>query len=105
MHRRGIGPRETLAERVATTRARTATSPPPSPPPEPAHGPAPPVRHAWYDGRHGRQACLVLRWRRTTPEAPWEGYIAVAAPDPTGDGWGLVTMWVSAGLLERSGAP
>lgn len=102
MRRRGTVPRETLAERVANTRARTAHAP--APELEPAHDRPPTVRHAWYNGRHGRQACLVLRWRRLAPEAPWEGYVALAAPDTSGDGWELVTMWVSAGLLERADA-
>ncbi|WP_133241242.1 hypothetical protein [Nocardioides gansuensis] len=78
---------EPLAQRVANTRARQD---PPA---------APEVRHCWYVGPCGRQAALLLSWRRTTPDAPWEGYIAVVAPDEAG-GWSLVTMWVSAAMLE-----
>lgn len=65
---------------------------------QPHQGPTPPpVKHCWYDGPDGRQAALLLDWRKITDHAAWEGYIAVARP--IDDGWGLVTIWVDAGLL------
>ncbi len=79
---------ESLAARVAATQERrNATVEPPDPPPA--------TRHCWYDGPHGRQAALLLEWRRVG--GGWSGRIAVAAPDP--GGWALVEMWVDPGLL------
>jgi hypothetical protein len=63
-------------------------------PPPDAAGP-PPTRHCWYDGPHGRQAALLLEWRRVG--GGWSGRIAVAAPDAAG--WALVEMWVDPGML------
>jgi len=62
--------RETLAERVANTRAaqaaaaehdetpaaRTARRTPSKPPPL--------FKHAWYDGPYGRQPALLWEWRK-----------------------------------------
>lgn len=103
------GGRETLAQRVATTRARQgghSTSDLHGKRPadwadvlrEPARGPEPPpVRHCWYDGPNGRQAALLLGWRNVSGH--YDGRIAVAAEEP-GVGWGVVEMWVSAGMLS-----
>ena len=83
----GVGySRETLAERVARTRAREA-----------GLAPAPPVvKHAWYDGPHGRQAALLLQWR--VVDGRYDGRICVVAPDE-GGGWAVVEMWVEAEML------
>jgi hypothetical protein len=84
---------ESLAARVAATQQRHDTSvPQPSAAAEP-----PPVRHCWYDGPHGRQAALLLEWRRVGDG--WSGRVAVAVPDEAG--WALVEMWVDAGMLGR----
>lgn len=120
MGHRGDGlPRETLAERVANTRARQtgstlghstadahgqpATAPaswtaPAAPQAVPAT-PPPPLKHCWYDGEpYGRQPALLVKWRCT--EGHYDGLIIVAAPDETGRGWAVVEMWVAAGLLS-----
>ena len=105
------GERETLAERVATTRAREA---------ERQHGTqgfhgrrpadwadalrdgtppatlAPAIKHCWYNGPHGRQAALLLQWRGF--DGYFHGRIAVAAPEA--DGWAIVEMWVEQGMLS-----
>lgn len=103
------GGRETLAERVATTRARQgghSTSDLHGKRPadwadvlrEPARGPEPPpVRHCWYDGPNGRQAALLLEWRNVGGH--YDGRIAVAAEEPV-VGWGIVEMWVSSSMLS-----
>ncbi len=83
---------ESLAARVAATQERR--QPAVETPVEMSDGP-PPTRHCWYDGPHGRQAALLLEWRRVA--GGWSGRIAVAAPDP--GGWALVEMWVDPGLL------
>jgi hypothetical protein len=113
----GTSPRETLAERVAITRARQAglghgtagfhstppTMPPaswaslPMAPPSPA-SPPPPLRHCFYEGPHGRQPALLLKWRCI--EQHWDGLIVVAAPDATGEGWAVVEMWTDSALLK-----
>lgn len=85
---------ESLAARVAATEQRRRPAPA-----EAADAP-PPTRHCWYDGPHGRQAALLLEWRRVG--GGWSGRIAVAAPDP--GGWALVEMWVDAGLLASTTA-
>ena len=85
---------ESLAARVAATEQRRQPAPA-----EAADAP-PPTRHCWYDGPHGRQAALLLEWRRVG--GGWSGRIAVAAPDP--GGWALVEMWVDAGLLASTTA-
>jgi len=65
---------------------------------EPAAGlHPPPVRHCWYDGPNGRQAALLLEWRNVGGH--YDGRIAVAAKEQ-GIGWGIVEMWVSAGMLS-----
>ncbi|NYE35646.1 hypothetical protein F4692_000750 [Nocardioides cavernae] len=108
------GGRETLAERLAATRARDA---------ERQHGThgfhgkrpadwadvlraeprladaapaAPAIKHCWYDGPHGRQAALLLEWRGF--DGYFRGRIAVAAPEA--DGWAIVEMWVEQGMLS-----
>lgn len=103
------GGRETLAERVANTKARQAghgTAGAHGKRPadwadvlreQPSEPQPPPVRHCWYDGPHGRQAALLLKWRNTGGH--YDGRIAVAADEP-GMGWGIVEMWVSAGMLS-----
>ncbi len=92
------GQRETLAQRVANTRAREAAARSPASA-EGHEGAAstsgPPVQHCWYDGPHGRQAALLLEWRQRA--GAWAGRIAVSVPDD--QGWALVEMWVDAGLL------
>lgn len=94
--------RETLAERVATTRARQAGSPPPQrPEPDPRDAEKPPVlKHAWYDGPRGRQAALLLEWRSI--EGRFDGRICVAVPDD--DGWAIVEMWVDGAMLSPASA-
>lgn len=88
---------ESLAARVAATqeRRRPASTAPESR----AAGTPPPTKHCWYDGPHGRQAALLLEWRRVG--GGWSGRIAVAAPDPAG--WALVEMWVDPGMLAPTG--
>jgi hypothetical protein len=76
---------ESLAARVAATQERQQ---------------APTTRHCWYDGPHGRQAALLLEWRRIG--GGWSGRIAVAAPETVG--WALVEMWVDEGLLAPAAA-
>src|SRR6478609_7342570 len=100
--------RETLAERVATTRAREAerqhgthgthgfhgkrpadwadvlrenprTAASDPVAPSPA---APGIKHCWYDGPYGRQAALLLEWRAL--DGYFRGRIAVAAPEADG---------------------
>lgn len=87
--------RETLAQRIANTKANAERQPAP---PELEHvdpDAVPPVRHCWYEGTHGRQAALLLEWRVTA--GAWRGRIAVAAPDA--GGWVLVEQWVEAAML------
>ncbi|MFC7723609.1 hypothetical protein ACFQW6_00730 [Nocardioides sp. GCM10028917] len=112
--------RETLAERVANTRARqmssatsghstadlhgkrpNAPAPWAAPPPGPASpGPPPPsIKHCWYDGPYGRQPALLLRWRRIAGDH-YDGLIIVAAPDETGTSWVVMEMWAEASLLS-----
>ena len=57
---------------------------------------APPIKHCWYDGPHGRQAALLLGWRHV--EGYYRGRIAVAAPELYG--WAIVEMWVEQGMLS-----
>ena len=85
---------ESLAARVAATQQRRSQDHQPRPAAEP-----PTIRHCWYDGPHGRQAALLLEWRRVGDG--WSGRVAVAVPDDAG--WALVEMWVDAGLLGRAG--
>jgi hypothetical protein len=89
---------ESLAARVARTQQRPEPEPTPAAP-SPRSDAPPPTRHCWYDGPHGRQAALLLEWRRVG--GGWAGRVAVAAPDP--GGWALVEMWVDAGLLAPVG--
>ena len=96
---RGTG--ETLAERVAATRARQAGSPaspvPGSMPSAPPPTLVPPVvKHAWYDGPYGRQPALLLGWRNI--QGRFDGRICVAVPDD--GGWALVEMWVDGAMLS-----
>ena len=96
MNRRGERA-ETLAERVAATRARQA-----GPLPQSAHPaePQPPLlKHAWYDGPYGRQAVLLLGWRSI--EGRFDGRICVVAPDE--GGWAIVEMWVDGTMLSPAG--
>jgi hypothetical protein len=116
-------PRETLAERVAATRARQAGlghgttgfhgTPPnassawtaptsPASPPRPPASPAEPVRPCWYQAPWGRQPALLLQWRRS-PNG-YCGLIVVAAPDETGEGWTVIRLWVEAAHLSPNGA-
>ena len=88
--RRAFDERETLAERVAATRAREAGAGQPAEPQPPL------VKHAWYDGPRGRQAALLLGWRNI--QGRYDGRICVAAPD--GDGWAIVEMWVDGAMLS-----
>ena len=82
---------ESLAQRVAETKSRSLGAPPPD-----TQGPVPAIKHCWYSGSRGRQAALLLEWRRVGDG--YDGRIAVAVPDSSG--WGLVEMWVDAALLE-----
>lgn len=84
------GQRETLAQRVSTT-SRIG----PGEPAGEAPRTVPQIKHCWYDGPHGRQAALLLEWRRVGDG--YDGRIAVAVPESTG--WVLVEMWVGSGLL------
>ncbi|MGN0062611.1 MAG: hypothetical protein ACI379_00095 [Nocardioides sp.] len=89
---------ESIAQRVANTRAGRAESPP-APAPAPELSP-PGVQHCWYDGPYGRQAALLLEWRQRA--GTWSGRIAVSVPE--GDGWALVELWVEAGMLAQPGS-
>ncbi|HXH78846.1 hypothetical protein [Nocardioides sp.] len=82
---------ESLDQRVAEMTSRGLGATPPD-----AHGSVPPIKHCWYSGPHGRQAALLLEWRRVGDG--YDGRVAVAVPDSSG--WGLVEMWVDAALLE-----
>jgi hypothetical protein len=82
---------ESLAQRVAETNARRLGTPLAA-----TSDPVPAIKHCWYAGPHGRQASLLLEWRKV--ENGYDGRIAVAVPDPAG--WGLVEMWVDSALLE-----
>ena len=88
MNRRARDERtETLAQRVATTRARG----------QEADAVRPPVlKHAWYDGPYGSQAVLLLAWRNI--EGRFDGRICVVAPDE--GGWAIVEMWVDSAMLS-----
>ena len=103
------GPRETLAERTANTRARAGHSTqdfhgkrpadwatPLHERPEPVT-PPPVLKHCWYAGPHGRQAALLLRWRKV--EDGFDGLIVVAAPDEAGLNWAVTEMWVESSML------
>lgn len=82
---------ESLSQRVAETKARQQGGPPSG-----TSEPVPATRHCWYDGPQGRQASLLLEWRKV--ENGFDGRIAVAVPDSSG--WGLVEMWVDSALLH-----
>lgn len=104
------GGRETLAQRVANTGARQGHGT------EDLHGTRPvaapwtasiavasspmppPVRHCWYDGPHGRQAALLLGWRKVADG--YDGRIAVVVRGD--DGWVLVEIWVDQGMLRST---
>jgi hypothetical protein len=101
---------ETLAERVANTRAQQATDAAEAAAPShstasfhtSAAGPPrrtapPPVKHCWYRGPYGRQAALLVRWRQVG--GGYDGLILVPAPDE-GHGWAVVEMWVESDMLE-----
>lgn len=94
MSRRRAGG-ETIAQRVANTRAAASARP------DDGSGPQEPpdLRHCWYDGPHGRQAALLLEWRNRA--GTWCGRVALARPE--GDGWALVEMWVDAAMLAPAG--
>lgn len=114
----GAVPSETLADRVANTRARqaghvaaghgtadlhgkrpnapaawTASTPAPSLPSTP-----PRLRHCWYDGPYGRQPALHLKWRNVSGH--YEGLVILAVPDEEGAGWAVVEMYVDAAMLR-----
>jgi hypothetical protein len=80
---------ETLAERVAATRARQSGEREPEVQP-------PLLKHAWYDGPYGRQAALLLGWRNI--QGRYDGRICVVAPDD--GGWAIVEMWVDGAMLS-----
>ncbi|MCW2738161.1 hypothetical protein [Nocardioides sp.] len=82
---------ENLAERVAATRARQVGEPK-----QAAEIQPPLLKHAWYDGPYGRQAALLLGWRRI--EDRFDGRICVATPDD--GGWAIVEMWVDGAMLS-----
>lgn len=87
--------RETLAQRIANTKANAERQLAPPELERVDPDAAPPVRHCWYEGTHGVQAALLLEWRVTS--GAWRGRIAVAAPDA--GGWVLVEQWVEAAML------
>ena len=106
-------PRETLAERVANTRARTAahgthdahgTRPASWAAPTPALTspplPLPPLRHCWYNSPHGRLPALLVKWRDI--DGHYDGLIIVAAPDEDASGWAVVEMWTDSAHLSPS---
>lgn len=106
MNRRDDSERETLAQRVANTRARQAGQEP-APTTDRTTGrttgrtteqepPPPPLKHAWYDGPRGRQAVLLLGWRNI--QGRYDGRICVAVPDD--GGWAIVEMWVDGAMLS-----
>lgn len=110
---------ETLAERIATTKAREAERTAqarghgtagfhgkrPAPwsdvlrdrPAAPA-AVAPVTPHCWYDGPHGPQPALLLEWSNGV-----DGYrrarIAVAAPHHE-EGWAITEMWVEQDVIR-----
>ena len=92
MNRRGHD-RETLAERVAQTRAReaghaaSATS---------SSNPASQVKHVWVVTAAGRHAGLLLEWRRW--EGGWRG--RVLRPVEEADGWAVAEEWLDASVLQ-----
>lgn len=94
MNRRGSVERETLAQRIANTRAneRDRGAPAPTDTETP-----PPIRHCWYDGPYGRQAALLVEWRKRA--GAWYARIDVALPHPTDGGWCLTELWVDASLV------
>lgn len=124
-HPGGSERRETLAERVANTRARQSAEVAGRPATQSGHStadfhgkrpaswamppcnpvtptsPPPPLRHCWYDGgTYGPQPALLLRWRQV--DGHWEGLIVVVAPDETGTAWAVVEMWVSSRMLTAA---
>lgn len=90
---------ETLAERVATTRARQAGEREPPEREQPPELTPPLLKHCWYDGPHGRQAALLLQWRNI--QGRYDGRICLAAPDD--GGWAIVEMWVDGAMLSPVG--
>ena len=84
---------ENLAQRVAHTKASGSSAPPQQ---EPAAVPA--IKHCWYDGPHGRQAALLLEWRRLGDG--FDGRIAVAVPDASG--WGPLATHPPDDELKRT---
>jgi hypothetical protein len=120
--------RETLAERVANTRARdpdeaagarTAAGPPAhdtsgfhparptSPPaswaappalPPTPSSPPPPIRHCWYLNPDLGRLPALLLKWRHTGDRHFDGFICTVALDSDG-GYALVEMWVDAALL------
>lgn len=111
MSRKSDGlPRETLAQRVADTRARTghgtqdahgmrpASWAAPAPTQKSPASPPPPLRHCWCTGPYGPQPALLLRWRSV--DGHYDDLIIVAAPDEDGSGWAVVEMWTDCALLS-----
>jgi hypothetical protein len=103
----GRGGDETMLQRVENTRARQAGHTSADmhgkrpadwadvlrdAPTEPT---APPIKHCWYNGPHGRQAALLLSWRNTGGH--YDGRIAVASLEP--DGWAVIELWVAQEML------
>lgn len=112
MSRKSDGfPRETLAQRVENTRARTgghstqdahgtrtASWTAPAPTTTSPISPPPPLRHCWYRSAYGLQPALLLRWRNVGGH--YDGLIIVAAPDKGGTGWAVVEIWTDSALLS-----
>lgn len=91
---RGGRDRETLAERVAQSRAREATQA--ERPSTSSSSPAEQVKHVWVDVASGRHAGLLLEWRRW--EGGWRGRVLHPVKDV--NGWAVVEEWLDASLLQ-----
>ena len=57
---------------------------------------APPLRHCWVTGPHGRLPGLLLAWEQRIDG--WHGRVVHAVPEP--DGWVVVEEWIAGRLLD-----
>lgn len=87
---------ESIAERVARTKAAKAAEEEQATRLADHPEDVPAVRHCWYDGPHGRQATLLLEWRNRA--GTWCGRIMVAQLED--DGWVMASLWVDGAMLE-----
>ena len=76
--RRDLG---TLAERAAARRGEAPSEPK-----------APPLRHCWVTGAHGRLPGLLLGWEQRADG--WHGHVVHPVHEP--DGWVVVEEWLPA---------